>query len=100
VKITSQVDDGVARLSISGELDMSTTPDLREQVAVALAGDHLRSLVIDAVDLEFCDSSGIQALVQARSAAVRQGITFQLANVRGVTRRVLQVTGVLDELSR
>jgi anti-sigma B factor antagonist len=100
VKITSQVDDGVARLSISGELDMSTTPDLHEKVAVALAGDSLRGLVIDAVDLEFCDSSGIQALVQARSAAVRRGIAFQLANVRGVTRRVLQVTGVLDELSR
>jgi anti-sigma B factor antagonist len=100
VKITSQVDDGVARLSISGELDMSTTEDLRAQVAVALGAARLRGLVIDAVDLDFCDSSGIQALVQARSAAVRQGITFQLANVRGVTRRVLQVTGVLDELSR
>ncbi|GIF45148.1 anti-sigma factor antagonist [Actinoplanes xinjiangensis] len=100
MKITSQYNDGVARLSLSGELDMSTTQELHDQVTTALAGARLRSLVIDAVDLDFCDSSGIQALVHSRSAAARQGVAFQLANAHGVTRRVLQVTGVLDELSR
>ncbi|BEL05232.1 STAS domain-containing protein [Actinoplanes sichuanensis] len=99
MRITSQYADGVARLRLCGELDMSTTQHLHDQVSAAMAVARLSRLVIDAVDLDFCDSSGIQALVQTRSKATQQGVTFQLTNTHGVTRRALQITGVLDVLS-
>ncbi|MEU4561798.1 STAS domain-containing protein [Actinoplanes sp. NPDC023936] len=99
MKITSQYADGVARLLVSGELDMSTAQYLHDQVAAALAGTEPRTLVIDAVDLDFCDSSGIQALVLTHRRVTQRGITFRLANARGVTRRTLQITGVLDVLT-
>ncbi|GAA4607888.1 anti-sigma B factor antagonist [Actinoplanes octamycinicus] len=99
MKITAQVADGVARLGLSGELDMSTTVLLREQVTATVAGARPRVLIIDAVDLDFCDSSGVQALVDARRRVLHEGIAFRLANPRGITRRTLQITGVLDVLT-
>ncbi|BAL88372.1 hypothetical protein AMIS_31520 [Actinoplanes missouriensis 431] len=99
MKITSQYADGVTRLLVSGELDMSTAPDLHDHVAAALAGAEPRTLVIDAVDLDFCDSSGIQALVQTHRRVTQRGIAFRLTNAHGVTRRTLQLTGVLDVLT-
>lgn len=38
MKVTSQYADGVTRLQVSGELDMSTAPELHDHVAAALAG--------------------------------------------------------------
>ncbi|BBH69950.1 anti-sigma factor antagonist [Actinoplanes sp. OR16] len=99
MRITSRSADGVTRLSLAGELDMSSTQLLHDQVTAALDGAHTRTLVIDAVELDFCDSSGIQALVVNHRRVTERGITFRLTNARGVTRRALQITGVLDALS-
>jgi anti-sigma B factor antagonist len=99
MKITSHADPGVTRLALTGDLDMATADLLIRQVTDALAGHPTRSLVIDAADLVFCDSSGVHALVSARREAHRHGSTFQLTNPHGITRRTLQITGVLDVLT-
>jgi anti-anti-sigma factor len=52
-------------LRVSGELDLVTSPALRQRVHDAVAeGRH--NLVLDLSDVYFCDSSGVGVLISSR----------------------------------
>ena len=99
MRITSHTDRGATRLALTGDLDMATAGLLTREVTDTLTGHPIDRLIIDAADLGFCDSSGVHALVFARREAHRHGSAFQLTNPHGITRRTLQITGVLDVLT-
>ncbi|MFJ8821436.1 STAS domain-containing protein [Streptomyces sp. NPDC102467] len=54
-----------AVVRVSGEMDLVTSPALRQQVHEAVA-DGRRSVVLDLSDVLFCDSSGVGVLIAAR----------------------------------
>ncbi|MGW3202818.1 STAS domain-containing protein [Streptomyces sp. NPDC001135] len=54
-----------AVLRVSGELDLMTSPVLRQRVHDVVAEGH-HSLVVDLSDVFFCDSSGVGVLIAAR----------------------------------
>jgi anti-sigma B factor antagonist len=54
-----------AVLQVSGELDLMTSPVLRQRVHDVVAEGH-HSLVVDLSDVFFCDSSGVGVLIAAR----------------------------------
>lgn len=99
MKISREDSAGQTLLTLDGELDMSTVPLLREQVSLVLAGTRPDRLVVDASELSFCDSAGIQALIIAHTEADQQGVTFELLNPHDLTRRTLEITGVLGLLT-
>ncbi|WP_433294192.1 STAS domain-containing protein [Actinoplanes sp. CA-030573] len=90
---------GGTRLVIDGELDMATAGDLDQQVGATLERGPLDRLIVDLANLRFCDTSGIYALLRARESALRHGAAFQVVNVVGITRRSLEITGLLQVLS-
>lgn len=90
--------NGVTRLVLDGELDLATAGLLREQVDQVVAGGRPRRLVIDLARVSFCDSTGVGALVDAHDTTTRHGIALHTSNPRGMTLRVLQVTGALAAL--
>lgn len=63
---------GTAIVELTGELDLATAPEFNDEVMAALAGP--RSVVVDASDLTFVDSSGLSVLFHAhrRSRGVQQ----------------------------
>ncbi|AOR33688.1 anti-anti-sigma factor [Streptomyces fodineus] len=63
--VTGVERDGWAVLRVSGELDLMTSPVLRQRVHDVVAEGH-HSLVVDLSDVFFCDSSGVGVLVAAR----------------------------------
>ncbi|MFF3974138.1 STAS domain-containing protein [Streptomyces rubiginosohelvolus] len=83
-------------LEITGDLDHDTAPDLRKAVdgLTVAAG---KRLVLDLRGLSFCDSSGISALLSARSRAIAQGGGIALAAVPANTARILGIVG-LDQV--
>ncbi|WP_165944421.1 STAS domain-containing protein [Micromonospora sp. KC213] len=99
MKIARQSDGQVVRLVLTGELDMATTNMLQDSVEEAITLDRPRRLIVDLTDVPFCDSTGVGALVQAQRTAAGCGISLHAVNPTGVTRRVMQVTGVLAELN-
>ncbi|WP_030776032.1 STAS domain-containing protein [Streptomyces sp. NRRL S-920] len=83
-------------LHVAGALDYQQAASLREQVE-ALALSAGQSLVIDLSGLEFCDSSGITALLAARRRAHTTGADLALVDVPANTLRILTVAG-LDQV--
>lgn len=64
--------DGVLWLSMAGELDVFTAPDLRAALREAPAGSD-ETLVLDLRGLTFLDSSGLAVILSAHESAARQG---------------------------
>ena len=64
-KVTGVEQDGWAVLQVGGELDLMTSPVLRQRVHDVVAEGH-HSLVLDLSEVFFCDSSGVGVLIAAR----------------------------------
>ena len=62
---------------VAGEADWVTAPQLREQLTAALAYDP-QSLVLDLTDLEFCNSPGVRALLEAVDVARQAGVHVEM----------------------
>ncbi|MFJ9522293.1 STAS domain-containing protein [Kitasatospora sp. NPDC101801] len=83
-------------LEITGDLDYATAPELRQTVdSLNLASGQL--LVLGLAGLDFCDSSGISALLAARSTATGRGGDIALAAVPANVIRILRIVG-LDQV--
>lgn len=80
-------------LHVHGDLDYDTAHALRDRVdqLVLLPGQWL---VVDLARLEFCDSSGITALLAARQRAQSADADIALAAVPANTMRVLTIVGL------
>jgi anti-anti-sigma factor len=81
---------------IIGELDYTTAPQLCERLTTFVLRPGQR-LVLDLAAMEFCDSSGITALIAARNHALAAQGDIALAAVPAHTLRVLGIVG-LDQI--
>ncbi|ADB34394.1 anti-sigma-factor antagonist [Kribbella flavida DSM 17836] len=90
--LTIDVDDRGADVvaKVTGELDFGTTPELLEVVEPLAASG--RSLVLDLVDLTFCDSSALSALVRLHKTAAAAGGALSLARLRPQVEAAITVT--------
>ncbi|MER5419272.1 STAS domain-containing protein [Streptosporangium roseum] len=76
-----------------GEIDIFTSPALRERLLRALRLST-GPLVLDLSRVSFCDVSGLAVLVGTQRRARALGITLRLAAPRSQTVRMLRVTGL------
>ncbi|MDX3310414.1 STAS domain-containing protein [Streptomyces sp. NPDC054884] len=83
-------------IEIVGVLDHTTAHELRDFVA-RTAPQPGRRVVLDLARLEFCDSSGITALIAVRNHAAAAGADVALAAVPANTLRILRIVG-LDQV--
>jgi anti-anti-sigma factor len=87
----------VALVHVRGELDFGTTPRLVEALrGLPGPGEHL---VFDLAGLEFCDSSGLGALIAAHKTTEASGRRLYLANLRPTVLTAVTITS-LDQLFR
>lgn len=85
-------------LAIAGELDLSSSPALEDEIAKAIQTDAT-SLVIDLRELEFVDSTGLGVLVKANQLATDAGREFGLVRGGPQVERLLDLTGLADRLT-
>jgi anti-anti-sigma factor len=87
----------VVVISVAGELDMATAPQLQTQITELLEQGHAR-LVFDLAEVSFCDSTGLSVFVRAKNSCDEMdGIVRLAAPQRGVLR-ILQVSGLVEVL--
>jgi anti-sigma B factor antagonist len=93
-----QIGDNVIVVSVAGELDLATAPQLRAYL-VDNTASRPAHLVLDLRGVTFLASHGIRLMIETRGGS--DGMHGEL-HLTGVTtnpriRRVLQVTGLLAE---
>ncbi|MFF4967439.1 STAS domain-containing protein [Streptomyces sp. NPDC003674] len=64
-EVTGVEQEGWTVLRVGGELDLITSPVLRQRVHDVVAEGH-HDLVLDLSEVFFCDSSGVGVLIAAR----------------------------------
>jgi anti-sigma B factor antagonist len=95
---TTVRDASLVEVAASGDLDMSTSPQLQEALLAALAAHRPSHLMVDMAEVGFVDSSGLSALMHCRNVAERDGITLRVTNVQPLVRRVIMITGLVGPL--
>lgn len=95
--IEQTANDGIHTLSITGELDIATTPKLEEEVNNAIA-QGANTVLIDLENLSFIDSSGLRMFLHLSHQAAGDGWRLVIANPSEQVRTVLRVTGTESEL--
>ncbi len=79
---------------LRGELDVTYAASVAARLAVIASRDC--EVIVDLAGLEFIDSSGLAALVQARKHARRAGSDLRLAAPQQQVLRLLTVTRLID----
>ena len=93
----SASDPTVTVVSLVGELDVSTAPQLRQRlVGLAARGPH--RLVIDLGGVDFLDSTGVGVLLGAVRRARTGDGRLALANAEPQVAKVFEVTRLIDIL--
>ncbi|AWL40699.1 MULTISPECIES: STAS domain-containing protein [unclassified Streptomyces] len=85
--------DSLAVVTVSGELDVETAPALRTK-AVDLIGQGYAHVVLDMAPVEFCDSSGLNALIAIVHHARDHDGSLSVAAAPDQLTRLLDMTGV------
>lgn len=94
VKI-GDIEHGVRTISVRGELDLSTAPELEGPLEQTLAGEE-GSVLIDLSKCEFIDSTGIALIVRAwqRLDGSDNSRALVICSDNDQVRRVLEITGL------
>ena len=87
----------VPGLTVRGELDMASGPQLEEAVDAAIRAS-VGAFVLDFCDLEFLDSSGLTIVLRARAMLARDERALALVCPPGPVRRLLELAGVAELL--
>ncbi len=92
------VGDRVEVVVLTGEHDLGTAPRVREALEGAAAQN--KAIVVDLCGATFVDSSILGALLEARRGALEsdRGFAVACSGEAEPVRRVLEVTGLADEL--
>jgi anti-sigma B factor antagonist len=90
--------DDTTVISVSGELDLASSPALEEELE-RVAQSDAQLVVVDLRSLEFMDSTGLSVLVRAHQRAEENGRRLGLVNGSQQVQRLLTLTGVADRLT-
>ncbi len=93
-------------LSLSGEIDLSESPDVRRQILKCIKNNN--NVLVDLSAVEYIDSSGVACLVEGLQTCRAQKLMFALLGVSDSALQVLQLARLdsvfeiyqtLDEIS-
>lgn len=94
-EITTSTEDALGVVSIQGEHDIASAPELRSVLAAALEAHS--GVVADLTPASFVDSTVLGVLLGAREQAQERGRGFAVllsADAELAVRRIIDVTGL------
>jgi anti-sigma B factor antagonist len=103
---TYEKSQGVFVVSLEGDLDMSTSPDLRKKL-LPLFEMNPKHVVVDLSGVDYVDSSGIATFVEGLQLSRRGKVRFSLAGARpsveaifdlAYLKEVFEMAGSVDAL--
>jgi len=89
IKTREELEDGVY-LAVAGDIDLSRSPELRQHLLHLIESRPSR-LVVDLVDVDYMDSSGVATLVEALQAIRKIGGRLILCNLQPKVRSIFEI---------
>jgi anti-sigma B factor antagonist len=89
MEINLREEGNYAILELTGEVDLSCSPEARQQILDSL--DARQNLLIDLSGVTYIDSSGVASLVEGYQTAKKQKLKFGLVGVSQAVMNVLQL---------
>jgi len=97
--VHNRVDDGVAVVTVTGDVDVATCAALRDSLLQVIADENFRGLVVNLAGVSFIDSTGIGVLVGAWRRTKATDGNLALASPSRQAQSVLDATGLTKVLS-
>lgn len=92
-EVTAQVDGDAATVTVRGEVDVYTAPQLRQRL-YAVVADGVSNVVLDVSGMTFIDSTGLGVIVGTLKRLREGGGELWLRSPSRSTRKVLDITGL------
>ena len=89
--VTSDVDNGIARITLTGELDAGSAPAFKAEIE-KVAAQKIRRLVLMLSGLEFMASAGLRVLIFAKQK-IGAGIDIYVVGAQPSIVDTLEMTG-------
>ena len=80
--------DGAAEVSLGGELDLCTGPDVASRLRRLLQTSPVQTVIIDLEGLSYCDGVGLNVFANAQQEAEQLGKKIVLIRATGLLRRI------------
>jgi anti-sigma B factor antagonist len=98
LRLDNRLDSGVALVTVTGELDVSTSALLREHLLRVITDEPRRSLVVNLAEVSFIDSTGTGVLVGIWHRVRATDASLALAAPSRQARAILDLTGLTKVL--
>ena len=85
-----------AVVRVAGDVDMVSSPELREAVLELLLDNQGTVVVVNLAGVKYIDSSGVASLIEGLKEARRARRSLRLACLNDGPRHVLELTRLLD----
>jgi anti-sigma B factor antagonist len=95
VKISARRVDKTTIFDISGDIDMSNSPELRKALLHEIRDARATRVVLNLSAMKYIDSSGVASLVEGLKASRDMGSRFVLFGLSTSAREVLQLSRLL-----
>jgi anti-sigma B factor antagonist len=86
-------------VTLDGEIDVSSAPELRDTLVTVISEFHPALLVVDCTQVTYLDAIGVGVLVGAAGRLAATGDRLVLRNVQDLVRKVLDLTSAVDQLT-
>ena len=96
MKTSTERKDGAAVIHVSGEVDMSTSPDLRKVLQTEVKAKTAK-IIVDLDGVSYIDSSGLATLVECLQGVRKYNGELFLAGLKQTVKDVFEIAR-LDEV--
>jgi len=92
VQIAARELQGSTILDLSGDIDLSHSPEMRKALLVQIKEKRIPKLFLNLKNVRYIDSSGIASLVEGLKASRDQGSRLILFGLNTTVREVMQLS--------
>jgi anti-sigma B factor antagonist len=93
LRITTSKEDLSDVLSLIGEIDMASAPEL-QRACMAAVDDGAKKVILDTSGVTFIDSTGLGVIIALQKRLRAEGGEASIRNPSSVLRRLIQVTNL------
>jgi anti-sigma B factor antagonist len=95
VKISTRRIDTAIILDISGDIDLAHSSEVRRAVLVEFRENRMPKVILNLVEVNYIDSSGVASLVEGLKASRDVGARLILFGLSPIAHEVLQLSKLL-----